>query len=88
VASIICSQASAQLSVTTLRYDQKRSSWNNREAILTPSNVNVRQFGKIFSVAVDGDVYTQPLIYADVNVGGGVHNVAVVATTCKHCLCL
>ena len=80
-ASILCSTATAQLSVTTLRYDQARSSWNNKEATLTPSNVNVRQFGKIFSVAVDGDVYTQPLILCNVNVGGGIHNVGVVATT-------
>jgi len=81
VASIICSQASAQLSVTTLRYDQARSSWNNREVILNPSNVNARQFGKLFSVPVDGDVYAQVLIQCNVNVAGGIHNVAITATT-------
>lgn len=54
LASVLaCLLLSAQVSVTTQHNDLTRSGWNNKETILTPANVNVRQFGKIFSVSVD-----------------------------------
>jgi hypothetical protein len=47
-------------SVTTSQYDNARSGVNRHETILTPRNVNVRHFGKRFTLKVDGDIYAQP----------------------------
>jgi len=66
--------------VYTYRNDQTRSSINSKEYVLTPSNVNTSSFGKLFSCTVDGSVYAQPLWVANVAIGGGTHNVVVVAT--------
>jgi hypothetical protein len=68
-------------SVTTSQYDNLRSSANRVETILTPRNVNVRHFGKIFTLKVDGDVYAQPLFVAGLEIPGkGRHDVLLVAT--------
>jgi len=60
--------------------DNSRTGQYLGETTLTPANVNVRQFGKLFSVQVDGYVYAQPLYVADVPVAGATHNVLYVAT--------
>src|SRR5581483_1342733 len=57
---------SAQVNVTTHHYDNARTGQNIKETVLTPSNVNSSQFGKLFSVTVDGQVYAQPLYLANV----------------------
>jgi len=72
--------ALAQINVTTQHYDNSRTGQNTQETILKPSNVNTTQFGKLFSVTVDGYVYAQPLYMFHVNVGGVFHNVVYVAT--------
>src|SRR6476661_8910644 len=79
-ALMLCVIAHAQVSVTTQHYNLARSGWNNTETILNPSNVNVRQFGKIFSVPVDDNMFAQVLILCNVNIAGGMHNIAVAAT--------
>jgi hypothetical protein len=67
--------------VTTSQYDNARSGANRGETILTPRNVNVRHFGKIFTLKVDGDVYAQPLFLAGLEIPGkGRHDVLFVAT--------
>ena len=72
---------SAQTSVLTYHNDNSRSGLNANETLLTPSNVNSTQFGKLFSVAVDGYVYAQPLYLPNVTIlSQGVHNVVYVAT--------
>jgi hypothetical protein len=58
---------------------------NLRETILTPANVNVNTFGKLFSTRLDGgQVYAQPLYVSNVQVAVGstssTHNVVYVAT--------
>ncbi|HKE21903.1 MAG TPA: hypothetical protein VKB88_05895 [Bryobacteraceae bacterium] len=67
--------------VWTSQNDNARTSANTRETILTPANVNSGQFGKIFTLPVDGDIYAQPLYIPAVDVPGkGRHNVLYVAT--------
>ena len=70
----------AQVNVTTFHNDMARSGQNTQETILTPSNVNYTQFGKLFSVSVDGVVYAQPLYLSGVSIAGGKHNVLYVVT--------
>ncbi|MGH9681326.1 MAG: hypothetical protein ACRD4Y_15370, partial [Candidatus Acidiferrales bacterium] len=72
--------AQAQISVTTQHYDSARTGADTHETVLTPSNVNVTQFGKLFSVPVDGYVYAEPLYMFRVTINGGQHNVVYVAT--------
>ena len=73
--------ASAQVSVLTYQYDVSRAGANRSETALTPSNVNVSQFGKLFSYPVDGYVYGQPLYLPNVSIPGkGTHNLVFVAT--------
>jgi hypothetical protein len=76
----LCGPARAQVSVTTYHNDNSRTGQNALETIQTPSNVNSQQFGKLFSVTVDGDVYAQPLYLAGLTIAGGTHNVVYVAT--------
>ena len=70
----------AQVNVTTFHNDAARTGQNTQETILTPANVNSTQFGKLFSVSVDGVVYAQPLYLSAVDIAGGTHNVLYVET--------
>jgi len=58
--------------------------WQNsnlNETTLTPANVNSTKFGKLFSYAVDGSVFAQPLYVPNVTIPGqGTHNVLYVVT--------
>src|SRR2546422_4679355 len=67
------------VSVLTQHNDNTRAGWNDHETALTTSNVNVQQFGNVFTLTVDGEVYAQPLVVGRVAIGGG-HNVVYVAT--------
>ncbi len=67
--------------VTTSQYDNARTGANLHETILTPRNVNVRQFGRVFVYKVDGDVYAQPLYLPRLDIPGqGKHDVVLIAT--------
>src|SRR5580704_17418281 len=77
---ILTSVLQAQVNVTTYHNDNARTGQNTQEAILTPANVNSSQFGKLFSVSVDGWVYAQPLYLSNLTIAGGTHNVLYVAT--------
>ena len=65
----------------TYHNDGARTGQNLQESVLSTGNVNSSQFGKLFSYAVDGQVYAQPLYVANVNIPSqGTHNVVYVAT--------
>jgi Ricin-type beta-trefoil lectin domain len=66
--------------VLTQHNDQWRTGSNLSETALTPSNVNVNNFGKLFSYTVDGHVYAQPLLVSGLSIAGGTHNVCYIAT--------
>lgn len=68
------------MSVLTQHNDNTRSGWNASETALTTSNVNAQQFGKLFTMPVDDQVYAQPLVVGRLAIGGGTHNVAFLAT--------
>src|SRR6266704_3304398 len=68
------------VAVLTQHNDNTRSGWNDNETALTTSNVNVQQFGAVFTLPVDDQVYAPPLVVGHVFVGGGFHNVVYIAT--------
>lgn len=71
----------AQVAVVTYHNDAYRTGQNLNETVLKPSNVNVKSFGQLFTYAVDGQVYAQPLYVPAVAIAGkGTHNVIFVAT--------
>jgi hypothetical protein len=75
------SVASGQVAVTTYHNDNARSGLNYKESTLTQTNVNATTFGKLFTYAVDGQIYAQPLYVPAVKIAGkGTHNVVFVAT--------
>jgi len=78
-----------QAQVLTSQYDNARTGANLKETILTPQNVNSKQFGKVFTLPVDGDIYAQPLYVPNVEIPSqGKHNVLFVATEHGQHLCL
>src|SRR5881296_196804 len=68
------------VSVLTQHNDNTRAGWNDNETALTTSNVNVQQFGQVFTLTVDDQVYAQPLVVGHLLIGGGYHNVVYIAT--------
>ncbi len=67
--------------VLTQHNDNARTGANLNETLLNASNVNVSGFGRIFSRAVDGQIYAQPLIVSSLPMPDGKnHNVVFVAT--------
>jgi hypothetical protein len=70
----------------TNKNDTSRTGQNLQETILTPENVNVSTFGKLFSFEVSGSLAAEPLYVANVNIpsplngSAGYHNVIYVAT--------
>lgn len=85
------SSRSQSPAVYTQHNDNARTGQNPQETILTPQNVNMAQFGKLFSLPVDGQVYAQPLYVPNLSFGLKLvdplsklvdknHNVVFVAT--------
>ena len=55
-----------RLNVLTYHNDNTRQGANTNEVLLTPANVNAASFGRLFSQAVDGYVFAQPLYVSGV----------------------
>ncbi len=79
------------LSVNVLSYhgDTASTGLNSSEVQLTPTNVKVQSFGKLFATELDGQVYAEPLVDTGVTItdgvntmpnAAGVHDVVFVAT--------
>lgn len=68
------------VSVLMQHNDNSRSGWNDHETVLNTSNVNVTHFGKVFTRAVDDQVYAQPLVVGHLHLASGDHNVVYAAT--------
>ncbi len=82
VGFIVSGSAMAQVNVVTGHNDIARTGQNLNETILTPSDVNPTQFGKLFSQQVSGTIDAQPLYVSQVAIpGNGTHNVVYVAST-------
>ncbi len=80
--ALMGSGAAAQVNVLTYHNDIARTGQNLSETILTPSNVNPTQFGKLFSQSVSGAIDAQPLYVSQVAISGkGTHNTVYVATS-------
>lgn len=82
VSCTLVSEGWAQFTgVTTYHNDIGRTGWNPNETVLTPLNVNVSNFGKLFSYTLDGGSFSQPLYVPNVSIPGqGTHNVLYVVT--------
>ncbi len=80
---IICpnvSKGQSKTDVLTQHNDNYRTGANLQETILTPDKVNKKNFGKLFDLEVDGQIYTQPLVVSGVVINGQAHDVVLVGT--------
>jgi hypothetical protein len=77
---LFASCVAAQVSVPTQHNNNNRTGENRQETWLNSSNVNVSNFGKLFALPVDGNIYAQPLYVANLAIGGAERNVLYVAT--------
>ncbi len=66
--------------VTTGQYNTARTGANTSEIILNNTNVNKNQFGKLYSIPVDGLIFAQPLYVPGVLINGTLTNVLYIAT--------
>lgn len=70
-----------RLHILTGQFNRRRTGANLRETRLTPANVNPREFGRLFHLPVDGQVYAQPLYVSRLFLPGrGYRNLIFAAT--------
>ena len=72
--------AQPKYSVVTQHNDLYRTGWNNHEFTLTPTSVGSDKFGLKGTLAVDDQVYAQPLVLQDLHIGAFSGSVLFVAT--------
>jgi hypothetical protein len=81
IAALAPSSAHGQASVLMHHNDVARTGQNLNETLLTPANVNVNTFGKLFNQKVDGSIVGQSLYLPNVQLPNGtLHNVVFVTT--------
>src|SRR5260370_7235335 len=73
--SLAALPAFSQVSVLTRSYDNQRTGSNLSETVLNASNVSSSQFGKLFQLQVDDQVYAGMLYVPTLTVGGRMHTV-------------
>src|ERR1700722_15455976 len=67
------------VSVLSWRYGTASLGVNSSETPLTPANVKVGSFGKLYTVPVDGNVYAEPLVDVGVTITAGPNTAAGAA---------
>lgn len=72
--------APAQVDVLAHHNNRERTGANLQETVLTPANVNTKQFGMLFKRVVDDQLYSQPLVVSNLKIAGGWHEVVYVTT--------
>src|SRR5712691_9433283 len=73
------SRAPAQ--VLTSQMNAARTGADTTETLLTPRNVNAREFGHRFRIPADGDVYAEPLVLPQVRLADGhTRDIVYIAT--------
>ena len=73
-----------QAQVLTSQMNAARTGADTSETLLTPRNVNARDFGHRFRIPADGDVFAQPLVLPHVRLADGqVRDIVFIAT--EHC---
>ncbi len=77
---LLLSITASALDVLTVHYNQERTGTNVAETVLNQGNVNVSTFGKLYTRALDGGTYAQPLYVSGVVIAGTPRNVLYVAT--------
>src|ERR1700704_2462100 len=81
IPALIAIGSNAQNSVLTQHNNINRTGWYDQETILNTKNVKPASFGKIFTRPVDDQIYAQPLVMLNLNLGeAGTKNVVYVAT--------
>jgi hypothetical protein len=80
IAIVGCAASARSQDVLTYHNNNVRTGLDPAETILTPANVNSAQFGRLFTIPVDGLVDAQPLYISAVSVAGVIHNLLIVAT--------
>ena len=79
--SLCTALVSSATDVVTYHNDIARTGQNLHEKILTTSNVNSSNFGKLFTFPVDGKIDAEPLYLSGVSIPGkGTHNVVYTVT--------
>ena len=68
------------INVLTQHNDSFRTGANLSEFVLTTSNVNTGQFGKLYSRRLDGQIYAQPLYVHGLAISNKTRNVIYVCT--------
>ncbi|MDR3696853.1 hypothetical protein [Mucilaginibacter sp.] len=68
------------INVLTQHNDNSRAGFNSHETVLTTANVNSKQFGRLFILPVDDQIYAQPLVCSGLPIASGTHNVVFIAT--------
>src|ERR1022692_828153 len=81
-AAVLCALlAHAAVNILTANGDNERTNSNLQETQLSPATVNASAFGKLGVFAVDGQVYSQPLVVSGLAIAAkGTHNVVFVTT--------
>jgi hypothetical protein len=77
---LLLSASAFSQDVLTYHNNNSRNGLDNVEKILTKSNVNSAQFGKLFTLPADGLVDAEPLYLSAVSVAGVTHNLVIVAS--------
>jgi uncharacterized protein (TIGR03437 family) len=77
---LCCLLSHAQVNILTANGDNGRTNSNLQETQLSPASVSPSAFGKMGAFAVDGQVYSQPLVVTGVSIAGVTHNVVFVST--------